>query len=225
MAPCDAVVASCEAVSRRFTVRGDDVLALADLDLTVGAGTLTVIAGPSGSGKSTLLSILGCLDRPTTGSVRLLGEEVHELGRRQRRVLRRTTVASLLPQPADNLLFGLSGRANIRLAARHRGASSDRVDQVIDSLAIGDFIDRLADTMSGGEQQRVALACVLAGGCPIVLADEPTGALDRISADDVVGALRAAADAGATVVAAAHDPAVIEAATTVVWLDHGRRAS
>ncbi len=216
-------IAAARDVTRRFHVRGEDVLALDGVDAEIVAGTLTTVAGPSGSGKSTLLSLLGCLDRPTSGVVRLAGLDVQALSRGRRRRLRRAAVATLLPLPADNLLAGRSGRANIELAGRQRGADVGRTQRVVDELAIGAFVDRLVDTMSGGEQQRVALACVLVGGCPVVLADEPTGALDAASAADVVRALLAAASSGVAVVAASHDPTVIDASDHVVRLDHGRR--
>ena len=219
----DLVLAAAVGVSRRFHVRGEDVLALDGVDAEALAGELTTVAGPSGSGKSTLLSLLGCLDRPTSGSVQLVGRNVHRLSRRRRRGLRRSVVVTLLPLPADNLLAGRSGRANIALAARQRGVDPARVQRAIDDLAIGGFVDRLVDTMSGGEQQRVAVASVLAGGWPVVLADEPTGALDAGSAADVAQALHAAAGTGIAVVAASHDPMLIEASDQVIRLDHGRR--
>jgi putative ABC transport system ATP-binding protein len=218
-------LASCDGVSRRFVVRGASVEALDDVSLEVTAGTLVAVAGPSGSGKSTLLSILGCLDRPTLGSVRVREQELTLLGRRDRRRLRRNVIATLLPQPSDNLLAGRTGVDNLHRAAAHRMASTADVDSVIAEVGIGDFVDRIAGRMSGGEQQRLALACALAGHTPLVLADEPTGALDDASAAQVVDAMRRATERGATIVAATHDPAVIDAATFVVHLEHGRRVS
>ena len=129
----------------------------------------------------------------------------------------------MLPQPSDNLFVTRTGLANLRLAVRHRRGNPAEIDGLIESIGIGSFVDRLAGTMSGGEQQRLALACALAGGTPLVLADEPTGALDDANAAQVVAALVAAVARGATIVAATHDPAVIEASDDVVRLDHGRR--
>jgi ABC-type lipoprotein export system ATPase subunit len=218
-------LASCDRVSRRFVVRGAAVEALDGVSLEVLRGTLVAVAGPSGSGKSTLLSILGCLDRPTEGSVRVNERELTLLTRRERRRLRRNVIATLLPQPSDNLLVVRSGVDNLRRAAEQRGASMADVDAVIAEVGIGDFVERPAGRMSGGEQQRLALACALAGHTPLVLADEPTGALDDASAAQVVDAMRRATARGATIVAATHDPAVIDAATSVVRLEHGRRIS
>jgi len=218
-----AMVAHCDNVTRRFVTRNAHVLALDDVSFGIGEGELVAIAGPSGSGKSTMLSILGCLDRPTTGSVRVQEQELTLLGRRERRAMRRRVVASILPQPSDNLFVGRSGVDNLRLAAKRRGGGTSSVDQVIDDVGIAGFVARPAGRMSGGEQQRLALACALVGGTPLVLADEPTGALDDVSAEQVVTALLNATRRGATIVAATHDANVIDAATSVVRLEHGRR--
>ena len=219
------IVAYCDNVTRRFDVRDASVLALDDVSLEVGAGELVVVAGPSGSGKSTMLALLGCLDRPTSGSVRVKEQELTLLGRRARRAMRRSVIASILPQPTDNLFVARSGRDNLRLAVKHRRGSLDDIERTIDDVGIGDFVDRPAGRMSGGEQQRLALACALVGGTPLVLADEPTGALDDASAEQVVTAMLRATERGATIVAATHDANVIAAARSVVHLEHGRRVA
>jgi ABC-type lipoprotein export system ATPase subunit len=217
-------VAFCDNVTRRFVTRNAHVVALDDVSFTVGEGELVAIAGPSGSGKSTMLSILGCLDRPTSGSVRVREQELTLLDRRQRRAMRRRVIASILPQPSDNLLVGRSGVDNVRIAAAQRGSEPSAVERVIDDFGIG-FVSRPAGRMSGGEQQRLALACALVGRPPLVLADEPTGALDDASAEHVVVAMRHATAQGAAIVVATHDANVIAAATSVVRLDHGRRVA
>ncbi len=218
-------IAFCDHVCRHYDARGQIVRALDDVDVEVPAGRLVAIAGPSGSGKSTLLALLGCLDRPTSGSVRVAEHELTLLGRRARRLLRRATIATMLPQPSDNLLLDRTGADNLTIAARHRGADIGTIPAIVAAIGIGDFVDRQCSVMSGGEQQRVALGCALVGRPPLVLADEPTGALDRNSAAGVIDALvRAAAD-GATIVTATHDPHVIDAAGLVVRLDHGRRVA
>jgi ABC-type lipoprotein export system ATPase subunit len=216
-------VARADRVSRRFDVRGERVLALDDVSVHVQRGRLLAIAGPSGSGKSTLLAELGALDRPTSGTVSIGDRDITALGRRARRAIRRTQVATVLPQPSDNLLVRRTGTHNLRVAMRQRGGMASWVQRVIDDVDIGDFVDRVAGTMSGGEQQRLALACALVGGTPLVLADEPTGALDDVSAGHVIDALVRAVGFGATIVVATHDPAVMDAAHEVVRLDHGRR--
>jgi ABC-type lipoprotein export system ATPase subunit len=220
-----AVIAYCDDVVRHFHVRGADVLALDRVSLEVGEGRLLAIAGPSGSGKSTLLSIIGCLDRPSAGSVRLAEQELTLLTRRQRRRLRRSMVATILPQPTDNLLVGHTGDENLRIAVSHRRGSPEAIMRAVDDVGIGGFVDRPAGGLSGGEQQRLALACALVGGTPLVLADEPTGSLDDANAAQVIEAMLRATERGATIVAATHDANVIAAAHDVVRLDHGRRVS
>jgi putative ABC transport system ATP-binding protein len=218
-------VAYCDNVTRRFATRNALVVALGDVSFEVGGGELLAIAGPSGSGKSTLLSILGCLDRPTSGSVRVGEQELTLLSRRARRSMRRRVVASILPQPSENLFVGRSGVENLHTAAKRRTGGMGDVERVVDDVGIAGFVARPAGRMSGGEQQRLALACALVGGTPLVLADEPTGALDDVSAEQVVTALLNATRRGATIVAATHDANVIAAATSVVRLEHGRRVA
>jgi putative ABC transport system ATP-binding protein len=221
--PAPGLAAMARQLTRQYVARGESVLALDRVDLDVPRGQLTAISGPSGSGKSTLLMLLGCLDRPTRGVVIVAGREVGGLGRRARRQLRRVAVATVLPQPPDNVVLSRTGTDNIRLAARQRGADPAEAETIVERLHIGGFVERACLAMSGGEQQRVALACALAGDTPLVLADEPTGALDAVSASEVIAALAAAAAAGATIVAATHDPNVVGAASQVVRLEHGRR--
>lgn len=226
-----ALVASCLNVSRRFEVPqrrgpGSSVLALDDVSADIIAGRLVVLSGPSGSGKSTLLALLAALDRATAGSIFLQARELGGLDRAARRRIRRSSAVMVLPQPADNLLLTGTGRENLRGVARLRdvGEGTEAVlDEVITLLGLSRFVDGSTGAMSGGEQQRVAVACALIGTPPLVLADEPTGALDANSAATVIEAFRAAVDHGATVVVATHDPHMIAAADDVIRLDHGRR--
>ncbi len=226
-------IASCSGVTRRFEVPqrhgiASSVLALDAVSVDIAAGRLVALNGPSGSGKSTLLAILGALDRPTSGTVMVGGRDLGSLDRAERRRVRRSTAVMVLPQPADNLLLALSGRHNLLDIARLRGVGIDTneaLDHVVTLLGLGPFVDNLCGAMSGGEQQRLAVACALVGEPPLVLADEPTGALDANSAATVIEALRTAVANGATVVVATHDPHVVTAADDVIRLDHGRRVS
>lgn len=228
-----ASVASCSDVTRRFEVPqrhgiASSVLALDAVSVDIATGRLVALNGPSGSGKSTLLAMLGALDRPTSGRVTVEGRDLGSLDRAERRRVRRSTAVMVLPQPADNLLLALSGRRNLRSVARLRGLGADAeaaLDNVVTLLGLGRFVGNLCGAMSGGEQQRLAVACALVGAPPLVLADEPTGALDANSAATVIDALRTAVANGATVVVATHDPRVVAAADDVIRLDHGRRVS
>jgi putative ABC transport system ATP-binding protein/macrolide transport system ATP-binding/permease protein len=135
----------------------------------------------------------------------------------------------VLPQPSDNLLDRLDADANLGWSARQRGSSSGRTPaerhELLAAVGLDGLAARRVRQLSGGEQQRLALACALVGDPVLVVADEPTASLDRASADHVVEVLRAAADRGVTLVVAGHDRRVIDAADLVVELDHGRRVS
>ena len=224
-------VVTCRGVTRRFVLpgrrsRGAEVLALDDVSLEIPRGQLVALAGPSGSGKSTLLAMIGALDLPTAGSISVHGHEVAELSRRARRTFRRRTAVSMMPQPADNLLLAHTGRENVVLAARQRGVVGDlaaMADELLADMQLTSFADQPCAVMSGGEQQRIALAACLLGDAAVILADEPSGALDRAGAATIVDALVASAASGATIVVATHDPNIVAAATTVIRLDHGRR--
>jgi putative ABC transport system ATP-binding protein len=215
-------IVRCSDVGRRFRTQSGDVTALDHVSLDVAAGTMVAIAGPSGSGKTTLLSIIGCLDRPTSGTVLLNGADVGTRSRRWRRSIRRDTIAILLPQPSDNLMHGLDGLGNLRWAARTSGGiEPHEAATLLGQFDIADCGSKRVKDMSGGEQQRLALACALARRPTLIAADEPTSSLDRTNAAHVVGAFQRAVGLGATVVVATHDAALVDAATSVLRLSHG----
>jgi ABC-type lipoprotein export system ATPase subunit len=214
-------------VTRRFSTPTGVVTAVDAVDLDVARGAFTVVSGPSGSGKSTLLGIVACLDRADEGTVEIDGVDVGGLSRRQRRRLRREQLGVVLPHPSDNLFDHLDAQRNVQWADRARGGRTGSIVDAPDALellGLAQARHRWTRQLSGGEQQRVALACALAGGPTLVVCDEPTASLDRASAIDVVAALRASADRGRSVLVATHDPDVIAAADVNIRLDHGRRA-
>lgn len=217
----DAPIVHCEGVGRRFRTQSSDVAALHDVSLDVRRGTMVAIAGPSGSGKTTLLSIIGCLDRPTSGSVLINGSGVSDLSRRRRRTLRRDSISVLLPQPSDNLIHRLDGLGNLRAASRGGVVDRNAALSMLAEFDIADCADKRVLDMSGGEQQRLALACALARRPTLIAADEPTSSLDRANARRVVDAFARAVALGATVVVATHDAELVEAATSVVRLSYG----
>ena len=213
----------CDGVSRYYNTDGNIVLALDDVSIRIDAGQLVAVVGPSGSGKSTLLGMIGCIDRPTSGTVTVRGVDVTALSRRDRRRIRRHVAATMLPAPADNLLLDRTGTQNITVAAQQRRIGGANIDALQRALGIDAFASRVAGTMSGGEQQRVSLACALIGGTPLVLADEPTGALDATSAASMIDALgRACRENGTTIIVATHDPNVAATADRVIRLSHGQ---
>jgi ABC-type lipoprotein export system ATPase subunit len=211
---------------RRFPVVGDVVTALDAVDVAVPVGKMTVVAGPSGSGKSTLLALLACMQRPDEGSVTIGGTDVVALGRRARRELRRDRLGIVLPQPSENLLDNLDALGNVRWAAHrrrgHSGAVVD-VDPLLEAVGLGPARGRRVRELSGGEQQRLAVACALAGSPELVILDEPTASLDRAGAVALVEVLAGVASKGSTMVIASHDRMVIDAGDLIVELDHGRR--
>jgi ABC-type lipoprotein export system ATPase subunit len=224
----DRLAGEVRGVVRRFPVAGDVVTALDRVDLEIPFGGMTVVAGPSGSGKSTLLSLLACTQRPDEGSVRVGDTEVLALSRRDRRELRRDRLGIVLPQPSENLLDHFDAAGNIRWAAEQRQGRNTAISDVdiaelLDSVGLAAAHGRRVRELSGGEQQRLAVACALAGEPELVILDEPTASLDRTNATALVEVLAGVAARGATMVIATHDHMVIDAADSLAELDHGRR--
>ncbi|HEY5820495.1 MAG TPA: ABC transporter ATP-binding protein [Propionibacteriaceae bacterium] len=184
-----------------------------DLDLTVEGGTMAALVGPSGSGKSTLLNCVGLLARPTSGRIEFDGRDVTALGSAAARRFRRHDLGYLFQNYA--LVEDSTVRENLAVAhtaRRRRGAAARRLtDQALSWVGIGDRLDEKVARLSGGEQQRVALARLLLKQPRLVLADEPTGALDRTNTEAVIGLLRGLADDGACVIIATHDDWVQDA--------------
>jgi putative ABC transport system ATP-binding protein len=212
---------------RRFPVEGDVVIALDHVDLEVPVGRMTVVAGPSGSGKSTLLSLLACMQRTDEGVVMVGDTDVMTLGRRDRRELRRDRLGIVLPQPSENLLDHFDAAGNVRWAADQRhdrqAPSTADLEALLESVGLAAASTRRVRELSGGEQQRLAVACALAGRPELVILDEPTASLDRVNAQVLVDVLAGVASRGATMVIATHDAMVIEAGDVIAELDHGRR--
>lgn len=191
--------------------------------LRVGAGEWVAVMGPSGCGKSTLLHMVGGLRRPETGSVTFDGVEISALSDRGRAMYRRREVGFVFQQ--YNLVDDLSVVHNVELplllvGAGRRRARRDAHD-LLDRLGLGALAGAWPAQLSGGEQQRVAIARALVSRRAVLLADEPTGALDSSAAADVTGLLRAACDAGQTILMVTHDPVLAGAADRVVWMRDG----
>jgi putative ABC transport system ATP-binding protein len=200
------------------------VTALHPTDLTVSAGELVAVMGPSGSGKSTLLSLVGGLDRPTTGRVMVEGVDLTGLGSAGLAVLRRRTVGYVFQDL--NLLAGLTAAENVSLPLELDGARAGDARKAalvaLDQVSMRDLADRFPDDLSGGEQQRVAIARAIVGGRRVLLADEPTGALDSLNGEGVMRLLRAHCAAGGAGLLVTHDAAHAAWADRVVFLRDGR---
>ena len=225
MTSADPSVVACRAVCRAYRSGGSEVPALRQVDLDLARGSFTAIVGPSGSGKSTLLRLIGCLDVPDTGTVTIDGVTVSGLSTRRRARVRSRAIGYLFQTPADNLLDYLTVRQHLRLGAQMRGARRGAdVDAFLDQLGITARATHLPRQLSGGEQQRLAIAFAAIGDPLVVVADEPTGQLGRGHADAVVAALRGLAGRGTTVVAATHDPVVWRHADRALAMRDGRLA-
>jgi putative ABC transport system ATP-binding protein len=198
------------------------VPALVDVDLDVLAGEFVVILGPSGCGKTTLLNLVGALDTPTRGSVRIAGAELTATTRAQRSAIRRSTVSFVFQ--TFNLFPGLTALENVRFgadAARRRDAPAI-ASAVLAAVGLADRARHFPHQLSGGEQQRVAIARALATGNPILLADEPTGELDFRTGVQILGLLEEQAATGRTVLVVTHNREIARAADRVVELSSGR---
>jgi ABC-type lipoprotein export system ATPase subunit len=195
-------------------------------DVDVERGELVAIVGRSGSGKSTLLHVLGGLDRADAGTIEVAGTRLHDLDERGLTAVRRRQVGFVFQ--AFHLLPELSGLENVLLPAqlaRDGSEAAPRARNLIAQLGLTDVARRLPTTLSGGEQQRLAIARALVNDPPLVLADEPTGNLDEQSGGEVLSLLRRVADTGRAVVLVTHDRAGTALADRMLRLQDGRLVS
>jgi len=225
----DALIV-CDRVVRIYSGDGLEVQALQGLDLLVEEGELTAVVGASGSGKSTLMNILAGLDTPSAGSVRVAGYDLGALSPRDRLGYRRAVVGFIWQQAVRNLLPYLTCRQNVvvpmRLARAARAERGRRADELLAAFGVSHCADRTPGELSGGEQQRVALATALANRPRVLLADEPTGELDTAAAASVFDALQTAnAELGVTILLVSHDPAVAERVRRTVAIRDGRTST
>ncbi|HEY6279406.1 MAG TPA: ABC transporter ATP-binding protein [Streptosporangiaceae bacterium] len=217
----------CDRLVRIFTAGGVEVQALQGLDLRVAQGELTALVGVSGSGKSTLLNILAALDVPTGGQARVAGHDLLTMRPRDRLEYRRRTVGFLWQQTSRNLLGQLTALENIelpmRLAGTGRGSRRARAGELLELIGLAGCRDRLGPQMSGGEQQRLAVAVALANQPQVLLADEPTGELDSQTAGEVFAVLRTVnAELGVTVLIVTHDEMVSGQVRRTINIRDGR---
>jgi putative ABC transport system ATP-binding protein len=202
------------------------VVALQGVSLRVSAGEFVAVMGPSGSGKSTLLRLAGGLDRPTSGRVVLAGRDLGGLSEADLAEALRREVGFVFQEA--NLLPSLTAAENVALALELDGvrpkAAMTGARGLLDSLSLGAVADRFPGQLSGGEQQRVAVARAVAGGRSLLLADEPTGALDALTGDSVMGLLKQRCATGCAVLLATHNVRHAAWADRVVFLADGRLA-
>ncbi|WP_329280648.1 ABC transporter ATP-binding protein [Streptomyces sp. NBC_00691] len=200
-----------------------EVHALRGIDLAVYPGELVAVMGPSGSGKSTLLTIAGGLDAPTSGRVIVEDTDITQASVKELAALRRRSIGYVFQD--YNLIPALTAAENVALPRELDGTSSRkaRVEalKALEEMSLGHLADRFPDEMSGGQQQRVAIARALVGERRLVLADEPTGALDSETGESVLALLRSRCDAGAAGVLVTHEPRFAAWADRVVFLRDG----
>ena len=193
------------------------------IDLQVNKGEFVSIMGPSGSGKSTFMNILGCLDRPTTGSYRLNGDEVATLSDDELAFVRNKQIGFVFQ--SFNLLTKLTAVENVALPMIYAGMDkktrNERAAALLASVGLGDRMDYLPSELSGGQRQRVAIARALANNPAIIMADEPTGNLDSKSTIDVMNIFRGLYDEGRTIILVTHEPEIATYASRNVVLRDG----
>ena len=222
--PGDAAVASAEEVERSYRSGSRTVLALRGVSLTVEPGAFLAVTGPSGSGKSTLLHLLGAVDTPTRGRVRLAGRDPTRLDEDGRARLRLLHVGLVFQR--FFLLPMLTARENVELPMAEAGADrrerSQRAVALLERVGLADRLDHRPSELSGGQRQRVAVARALANEPALVLADEPTGELDRDTGRGILDLFRELNEAGTALVVATHDLELAEGARTRLELVDGR---
>jgi putative ABC transport system ATP-binding protein len=210
-------------VSKTYGDGAAQVHALRDVSLTVEPGALVAIMGPSGSGKSTMLTIAGSLEDATSGDVLVAGQALAGLSRNERARLRRRSIGFVFQN--FNLLAGLTAAENVALPLELDGiaarAARKAAMQALDELGLGDRASRFPDELSGGERQRVAIARAVVGERRLLLADEPSGALDSVNAESVMRLVRAACQGGVAGVVVTHDAQLASWADRVVFLRDG----
>lgn len=213
-------------VSKVYGEGPAEVHALRGVDLSVEQGELVAVMGPSGSGKSTLLTIAGTLEQPTTGDVLVGGQVVSRMSRNERARLRRRSIGYVFQD--FNLLAGLTAVENVSLPLELDGIGTRTARaagmSVLDELGLGERAQSFPDELSGGERQRVAIARAVVGERRLLLADEPSGALDSINGEGVMRLIRAACQRGVAGVVVTHDAQLASWADRVIFLRDGRVA-
>jgi len=214
-------------VGRTYTTGGDPLTVLTEVSLTIQSGEFVAIMGASGSGKSTLMNIIGCLDKPSIGTYSIRGVEVATLGGDELAALRRDTFGFIFQR--YNLMSDLSAVENAEVPAVYRGmAKTDREEhasELLRELGLSDRLQHHPSQLSGGQQQRVSIARALMNGGPVILADEPTGALDSKGGKEVMAILEKLNGQGHTIILVTHDSDIAAYAKRIVRITDGRITS
>lgn len=217
-----SVVLEASSLFRFFHAGDDEALALQGVSVTVAAGEVVAVTGPSGSGKSTLLACLAGLEEPDGGTVRIAGQRISRLPEADGARVRAERIGVLYQHA--NLVGHLSVRQNVLLAQRIAGGGADASwrEELLERCGIASRADARPAQLSGGELARAGLAVALGNDPPVILADEPTGELDDVTAERVLGLLRERAAAGAAILVVTHSPQVAAAADREIRLRDGK---
>jgi ABC-type lipoprotein export system ATPase subunit len=220
----------CENLVKIYKVADLEVVALQGIDLTIQSGEMLALIGPSGSGKSTLMNILGGLDTPTAGRVSVGNYNLLEMTRREQVLYRRREVGFVWQQTARNLLPYLSAQENVELPMVLDGVPArqrrQRARMLLEQVGLGGRLRHRPDRLSGGEQQRVAIAVAMANQPRLLLADEPTGEVDSEAAEQIFSTLRAFnREAGVTIIIVTHDVSVASRVDRVIGMRDGRTST
>jgi len=219
-----APIITCRDLTKVYRMGTQDVYALRGVNLDFAEGEMTAIMGPSGSGKSTLMNLIGALDVPTSGELTIKGRALSKLNRDELADLRNETIGFVFQQ--FNLLHRASALANVKLPLLYSRTpvedAAARARECLEMVGLGDRMDHRPMQLSGGQQQRVAIARALAGRPSILLADEPTGALDTKTSEEIMELLTGLASDGITVILVTHETEVADYATRKIHFRDGQ---
>jgi len=199
-------IVKAEKLTKTYKLFAEEILAVNAVDLEIGPGEFVSIMGPSGSGKTTLLDMIGCLDRITSGRLRILGHDISGLGENELVKIRRGKIGFVFQD--FSLIPTLTALENVQLALYFGGVRAERRKPVrlLEKVGLGHRINHLPKQMSGGEKQRVAIARALVTEPEFLLADEPTGHLDTTNTQDILNVFKQLNEEGLTIIVATHDP-------------------
>ena len=211
-------------IDKIYPLEGEDVHALKKVSLTLEEGEYLSVLGPSGSGKSTLMNIIGCLDTPTSGEYILQGREVEDLDELELAELRNREIGFIFQN--SQLLPRLSARKNVELPLIYGGIRPkerrERAEAMLERVGLSDRMDHMPNQLSGGQQQRVAIARAMVGNPSILLADEPTGALDQKTGAQVMELFHELNNEGRTIIMITHDSKIASHANRIVRILDGK---